>query len=139
MLGVTSRLRPRASASFMADAVVPGATIMNSLSGRDTPRGRPALHVVPSARERSAGTNTDHAPRRSTTRNGFSLITGAASIVVYGGSGKLVAGAPRDPTNTMFQFAPVQRPSTLLRVSHCCWLPDLTSPSTFESERKPPL
>src|SRR5437667_11521969 len=39
----------------------------------------------------------------------------------------------------MFQFDPAQLPIALLRVSHCCWLPDLTCPSTFESARKPPL
>src|SRR6476620_2935310 len=139
MPGVTTRLMPRASAAFMDDTVVPGVTIRKSLSGRDTPRGGAALHVVPSARERNAGTNTDHASRRSTTRKGFSRITGAAPIVVYGGSGKIVAGAPCVPTKTMFQFAPVQRPSVLLRVSHCCWLPDLTSPSTFESASNPTI
>ena len=67
------------------------------------------------------------------------LIAGATSILVYGGSGKLFAGARSVPTNTMFQFDPVQLPSALLRVSHCCWLPDLTCPSTLESARKPPL
>src|SRR5580765_5480960 len=66
-------------------------------------------------------------------------MRGTESIVVYGGSGKLSAGAPRVPTKTMFQFAPFQLPSSLSRVSHCCWLPDLTCPSTLESARKPPL
>src|SRR5258706_7109238 len=133
------RLFLRASALFIVDAELPGLTMTNSLSGRATPRGFPEIQVVPSAFERSAGTKTPHAPRRSTKRNGFSRITGAASIVVYGGVGKLFDGAPPVPTNTMFQFDPFQLPSALLRVSHCCWLPDLTSPSTFESARKPPL
>src|SRR5258708_14151920 len=66
-------------------------------------------------------------------------MTGAEPIVVYGGSGKLFGGACPVPTNTMFQFDPVQLPRSLLRVIHCCWLPDLTCPSTFESARKPPL
>src|SRR5882762_1715971 len=126
------RLLFRASASFIVAAVVPGLTMTNWLMGCATPRGFPELQVVPSAFERSAGTKTFHSPRRSTTRKGFSRITGATSIVVYGGSGKLFAGACRVPTNTMFQFDPVQLPSALLRVSHCCWLPDLTCPSTLE-------
>src|SRR6267378_3673112 len=133
------RLLFRASASFIVAAEVPGLTMTNWLKGCATPRGFPELQVVPPAFERSAGTKTFHSPRRSTTRNGFSRITGAASIVVYGGSGKLFDGACSVPTNTMFQFDPFQLPSALLRVSHCCWLPDLTSPSTFESARKPPL
>src|SRR5437763_15023815 len=66
-------------------------------------------------------------------------MTGSESIVVYGGCGKLSLGAPSAPTNTMFQFAPFQLPSSLPRVSHCCWLPDLTCPSTLESARNPPL
>src|SRR5258706_10054035 len=125
------RLLLRASSLFIVAAELPGFTMTNSVSGRATPRGFPEIHVVPSAFERSAGTNTFHSPRASTKRNGFSRITGAASIVVYGGSGKLFVGAPPVPTNTMFQFDPFQLPSALLRVSHCCWLPDLTCPSTF--------
>src|ERR1700738_3131412 len=133
------RLLFRASAPFIVAAEVPGVTMTNWLRGRATPRGFPEIQVVPSAFERSAGTKTFHAPRRSTTRNGFSRITGAASTVLYGGSGKVFAGACWVPTKTMFQFDPVQLPSALLRVSHCCWLPDLTCPSTFESARKTPL
>src|SRR6266481_4076112 len=115
-----TRLLLRASAPFMVAAGVPGFTMTNSLRGRATPRGFPEIQVGPSAFERSAGTNTFHAPRASMKRNGFSRITGAASIVVYGGSGKLFVGAPPVPTNTMFQFDPFQLPSALLRVSHCC-------------------
>src|SRR6202171_6306294 len=133
------RLLLRASAPFIVAAEVPGLTMTNWLRGRATPRAFPETQVVPSAFERTAGTKTFHAPRRSTTRNGFSRITGAASMVVYGGSGKLFVGARSVPTNTMFQFDPFQLPSALLRVSHCCWLPDLTCPSTFESARNPPL
>src|ERR1700720_2485283 len=118
------RLLLRASAPFMVAAEVPAFTMTNSLRGRATPRGVPDAQVVPSAFERSAGTKTFHAPRRSTKRNGFSRITGAASIVVYGGSGKLFVGARSAPTNTMFQFDPFQLPIELFRVSHCCWLPD---------------
>src|ERR1700741_205883 len=109
-----------ASAPFIVAAEVPGLTIRNSLIERSVPRGLPELQVVPSALERSAGTKTFHSPRRSTKRNGFSRIIGATSIVVYGGSGKLFAGACWVPTNTMFQLDPVQLPSALLRVSHCC-------------------
>src|SRR6266550_2700712 len=134
-----TRLLLRASAAFIVAAEVPGFTMTNSLRGRVTPRGFSEIQVVPCAFERSAGTKTFQAPRRLTKRNGFSRITGVASIVVYGGLGKLFVGAPPVPTNTMFQFDPFQLPSVLLRVSHCCWLPDLTCPSTFESARKPPL
>src|ERR1700687_3607654 len=133
------RLLLCASAPFIVAAEVPGFTMTDSLRGPGTPRGFPETQVVPSALELSAGTKTFHAPRWSTKRNGFSRITGAASIAVYGGSGKLFVGARSVPTNTMFQFDPFQLPSALLRVSHCCWLPDLTCPSTFESARKPPL
>src|SRR5438445_13655025 len=139
MPGVMMRLFLRASAPFIVAADVPGFTTTKSLSGRATPRGFPEIQVVPAAFDQSAGTKTFHAPLRSIMRNGFSRITGAASIVVYGGSGKLFVGAPSVPTNTIFQFDPAQLPSVLLRVSHCCWLPDLTCPSTFESARKPPL
>src|SRR5689334_14559098 len=111
------RFLSRASALFIVAAEVPGLTIRNWLSGCATPFACPELQLVPRALERSAGTKTFHSPRRSTTRKGFSRITGATSIVLYGGSGKLLAGACRVPTNTMFQFDPVQLPSALLRVS----------------------
>src|SRR4051812_14369302 len=39
----------------------------------------------------------------------------------------------------MFQLEPVQLPSWELRVSHCCWLPELTCPSILLSARSPPL
>src|SRR5258708_1190811 len=110
MPGVMMRFL-RASAAFIADAERPGFTMTNSLSACATPGVVPETHVVPWAFERSAGTNTFHAPLASIYRNGFSRTTGTESIVVYGGCGKLSAGAPRVPTNTMFQFAPVQLPS----------------------------
>src|SRR6185369_7268183 len=124
---------------FIADTDVPGFTMKKSLMGSATPAAFAELHVTPLVFERTAGTNTLHSPRSSTKRKGFSRITGADGSVVYGGSGKLCAGAFFVPTNTMFQFAPFQLPSSLFRVSHCCWLPDRTSPSTFESARNPPL
>src|SRR3981081_3151741 len=133
------RLMLRASAAFIVAAEVPGLTMTNWLRGRATPRGFPEIQEVPSAFVRSAGTKTFHAPRRSTKRNGFSRITGGASIVVYVGSGKELGGACRVPTNTWFQFDPVQLPIALLRVSHCCWCPEFTCPLPFESARRPPL
>lgn len=72
-------------------------------------------------------------------RKGFSRTTGVRSTVVYGGLGKLVPGTPWLPTKTMFQLEPVQEPSWELRVSHCCWVPDLTWPSILVSAMKPPL
>src|SRR5205809_2347597 len=126
MPGVTMRCLLCASASFIAATVVPGFTMTNSPIGCVTPGGSCALHVVPLAFARNAGTNTFHVPRASTNRNGFSRITGAEASVVYGGAGKLCVGALRVPTKTMFQLDPVQLPISLLRVSHCCWLPDFT-------------
>src|SRR6516225_620329 len=62
---------------------------------------------------------------------------------VYGEPGKLesVGGlllVKLTPSNTMFQLPPDQ-PILELRVSHCCWLPEETVPSTLESAMKPPL
>src|ERR1700730_15136311 len=39
----------------------------------------------------------------------------------------------------MFQLDPVQLPNWSFREIHCCWLPEFTWPSTWESPRKPPL
>src|SRR5437016_3958298 len=112
MPGVIMRFLRRARAAFIAATVVPGFTMTKSLIGSETPGAAPAPspHVVPLAFERSAGTNTRHVwplPLASIYRKGFSRIRGADAIVVYGGSGKLCAGALRVPTKTMFQFAPV--------------------------------
>ena len=40
--------------------------------------------------------------------------------MVYGGFGKLCAGAPCTPENTMFQTPLIQPPIVLSRVYHCC-------------------
>src|SRR5882757_10222778 len=72
-------------------------------------------------------------------RNGFSRETGVWSTVVYGGQGKLPAGAFWSPTNTMFQLEPLQLPHSELRDIHCCCEPDLTCPSTLVSASRPPL
>src|SRR5882724_4674456 len=71
-------------------------------------------------------------------RYGFSSEVGVWFTVVYGGLGKLWAGTPVSPTNTMFQFEPVQLPSLSLRMMNCCWVPELTWPVTTESLMKPP-
>src|SRR3984957_16326664 len=71
-------------------------------------------------------------------RYGFSSTVGVRLTVVYGGLGKLCAGTPVLPTNTMFQFDPVQLPSWSLRMMNCCWVPELTWAVTFESLMKPP-
>src|SRR4030095_2390231 len=39
----------------------------------------------------------------------------------------------------MFQFEPVQLPHWVLREIHCCWVAELTLPSTSESDIQPPL
>src|SRR4051812_7586495 len=102
MPGVTMRCFPRASAAFIVATEVPGLMIVKSLMGNATPGAFTPLHVVPAVPERNAGTNTFHAPRESTNRNGFSRTSGVEGTVVYGGLGKLCAGALRVPTNTMF-------------------------------------
>jgi hypothetical protein len=43
------------------------------------------------------------------------------------------------PTKTMFQLAPVQEPHSLLRLIHCCCVPEPTLPSMRESDIQPPL
>ncbi len=55
------------------------------------------------------------------------------SSVVYGGSGKLLAGAPSTPENVMFQTPLVQPPTELSRVYHCCWEYGPTWPSILLS------
>ena len=39
----------------------------------------------------------------------------------------------------MFQFEPVQLPHWVLREIHCCWVAELTLPSTSASDIQPPL
>src|ERR1700729_1557619 len=68
-------------------------------------------------------------------RYGFSSTVGVWLTVVSGGLGKLCPGTPVLPTNTMFQFEPVQLPSWSLRIR---WVPELTWPVTIESLMKPP-
>ena len=58
--------------------------------------------VAPEVLVRRFGTSTLYAPVASTYRYGFSRITGVVATVVYGGFGKLCAGAPCTPENTMF-------------------------------------
>src|SRR5215471_17872725 len=64
---------------------------------------------------------------------------GVRSTLVYGGLGHSPAGGCGTPTKTMFQFAPVQLPHSLLREIHCCCGPAPTFPSTIESDIQPPL
>ena len=54
-------------------------------------------------------------------RYGFSSTVGVWLTVVSGGFGKLCPGTPVSPTNTMFQFEPVQLPNWSLREMNCCW------------------
>src|SRR6185436_1707703 len=114
MPGVMRRCLPRASAAFITAAlflVLSALMISKSAMGNLLPRGAPDSHVVLRELERRAGTKTFHSPRVPTYRKGFSRTAGVTSTVVYGGVGKLFAGAPVVPTNTMFQLEPVQRPS----------------------------
>lgn len=92
----------------------------------------PLPQVTPRALVRFSGRKTRYsAPLRY--RNGFSRETGVVSSVVYGGSGKLWAGAPSTPENTMFQTPLSQLPIALSRVYHCCWEYGPTWPSIRES------
>src|SRR3984893_7034938 len=86
-----------------------------------------------------AGTRTLNSPAAFTWRNGFSRTTGVCAIAVYGGLGQAPSGGCTTPTNTMFQFEPVQLFQSQLREIHCCWLPESTLPSTNESDIHPPL
>ena len=87
---------------------------------------------------RGAGTKTCQVSVSSTKRYGRSRLTGVAARVVYGGFGKVWAGAPRTPENTWFHTALLQPPTTPSRVSHCCWDPLMTN-AVRESAMKPPL
>ena len=63
--------------------------------------------------------------------------------MVYGppqeaSAGKHWAGAPSTPEKTWFQTPFDQPPTSLSRVSHCCWEP-LTVKVLRESAMKPPL
>ena len=53
---------------------------------------------------------------------------------VSGGFGKLWAGAPVTPENTMFQTPPDQLPKLLSLEYHCCWDTEETWPVTLVSE-----
>src|ERR1700686_5556021 len=94
---------------------------------------------MPALLLRSCGTLTLNSPAPLTCRNGFSRTTGVCAIVVYGGEGQPPSGGCTTPTNTMFQFEPVQFFQSQLREIHCCWLPESTFPSTSESDIQPPL
>jgi hypothetical protein len=59
-------------------------------------------------------------PPPSRYRYGFSRVTGLCATTVYGGFGKLCAGAPTTPENVMFHTPLPQPPIWLSRVSHCC-------------------
>src|SRR5271154_5625500 len=99
----------------------------------------PPRQVIPTLSLRNCGTRTLYSPAAFTCRNGFSRTTGVCATLVYGGEGHAPSGGCTTPTNTMFQFAPVQLFQSQLREIHCCWLPESTFPSTSESDIQPPL
>src|SRR3954454_24921839 len=107
--------RPCASAWLIFAAPSEGRATKNWLIGIDVPAVVPLVQLAPDAFVRNAGTNTRYLPAPSTYRNGFSRETGVDPSVVYGGLGKLCAGAPWTPENTMFQTEPVQLPNVLSR------------------------
>ena len=51
----------------------------------------------------------------------MSRAVGVVARVVIGGLGKLCAGAPFTPENTMFHTEPLQLPKLLSFEYHCCW------------------
>jgi hypothetical protein len=77
-------------------------------------------------------------PPESVYRYGFSSLTGVVPSVVYGGDGKLCAGAPCTPENTMFQTEPFHEPMVLSRVYHCCCEQGPMFPVTRLSAMYPP-
>src|SRR5258708_18801444 len=103
------------------------------------PAVSPPRHVIPKLSLCSGGTRTLNSPAAFTCRNGFSRTTGVCATLVYGGEGHAPSGGCTTPTNTMFQFAPVQLFQSQLRQIHCCWLPYSTFSSTNESDLQPPL
>src|SRR5258708_39470812 len=104
-----------------------------------SPRCPPPRNVIPTLSLYSSGTRTLNSPAAFTCRNGFSRTAGVCATVVYGGEGHAPSGGCATPTNTMFQFEPVQLFQSQLREIHCCWLPESTFPSTRESDIQPPL
>src|ERR1022692_914092 len=86
-----------------------------------SPAVSPSRHVTPTLSLRSSGTRTLNSPAAFTCRNGFSRTTGVCATFVYGGEGHAPSGGCTAPTNTMFQFAPVQLFQSQLREIHCCW------------------
>src|SRR5438876_9588012 len=88
---------------------------------------------------RSSGTRTLNSPAAFTCRNGFSRTTGVRATFVYGGEGHAPSGGCATPTNTIFQFEPVQLFQSQLREIPSCCLPDSPLPSTSESDIQPPL
>src|SRR5215469_14657289 len=99
----------------------------------------PPRQVMPTLSARSDGTRTLQLPCASTSRKGFSRTIGVWATVVYGGAGHAPSGGCTMPTNTMFQFEPVQLRQALLREIHCCCEPESVLPSISESEIHPPL
>src|SRR5262245_47094060 len=94
----------------------------------------PSTQDGPAALRRTADTKTRQEPAESTYRNGLSLLTGAVARVVYGGLGKVCAGAPFTPAKTWFHTALDQGPMLLLRTRNCCCDPLVMAP-VFESDR----
>src|SRR5271157_4398960 len=107
--------------------------------GMVSPGVSPPRQVIPTLSLYNSGTRTLNSPTAFTCKNGFSRATGVRATFVYGGEGHAPLGGCTTPTNTMFQFAPVQVFQSQLREIHCCWLPESTFPSTSESDIHPPL
>src|SRR4029453_16437254 len=83
--------------------------------GIDSPAVGPVSHVVPDVSVRAPGTNTLYVPSASTYRYGFSRRPGVVARVVYGGLGKVCAGAPWTPANPWFHTALDHPPMLLFR------------------------
>src|SRR6202034_2195055 len=69
----------------------------------------------------------------------MSRATGVVASVVIGGLGKLCAGAPATPENTMFHTEPDQLPKLLSREYHCCCDTEEPGPEPWVSAMYPPL
>src|SRR6185503_16703592 len=103
------------------------------------PGVEPARQEMPELSTRREGTSTLKFPFLSACRKGFSRMRGVLAILVIDWAGQFSTGGLTSPTNTIFQFAPSQRPNSEFLENHCCCEPVLTLPSTRSSDIQPPL
>src|SRR5918912_207649 len=134
------RFFPCARASLITSMLSDGFATKKFEIGIECPGVGPLAHVGPTPSRWTSGTKTLQASFAPTVRYGASRDTGFVASVVYGGFGKLCAGAPTTPANTWFQTPFVHESTSLFRTRNCCCDPFNTTLSlNFESAAKPPL